>query len=526
MANTLIVLEAKWADTCKVIFGERVCGLEECSPWLSGFIEPISHNKSRLSGKEVISAPTDYCKTDKWLSFEEIDFNKTFEPLNINEIKDIDSLLEALGERMHYSGNVVFGKSGNIVNSSNLNDSFYIYEVGRFGNSKYLAYCTIGRLNDTCFGSNGIEESSYCIRCSRVYRSKRCFELWMSENCSDCHYSSGLSGCSNCMFTFNVKSKKYSIGNLELSVARYNEIKGKLLEEMAELLIKEKRLPSLMELVEKSKFMKPSVSLGEAEESEQLDMGKIEDSFSSTTSILFGAPLEGGVKQYAKWLTKHTRLTERVNSAASEKELYVPNAVNYTKLPKNRLLNQKEAYKLGESTSLSETDLGDISLKNVHEKIGPFAFFNVELNEGENKNNVECAACVNSVNNYRNSLQLNVKNSAYCFWPRDSSSIFGCDSPFDSAFSINCYSCTQLSRCFEIDCCGYCSDVYFGHNCENVHNAMFCFNTKNKRYVIGNSPLPADSYKKIKGALVSQIHDELSRKKDLKWDIYNVVCAR
>lgn len=524
--DTLRVLEKKWQDTSKVLFGSRTCSLTECSGWLSEFIEPISHNKSCLSGKEVISAPTAYCKTDRWISFEEIDFSKGFEPLNINEIKDIDSLLAAISERMYYSGNVVFGKSGNILNSSNLNDSFYIYEVGRFGNSKYLAYCTIGRLNNSCFGSNGIEESSYCIKCSRVWKLTRCFEVWLSENCSDCYYSSGLNSCSDCMFTFNAKKMKHAIGNLQLPPEKYASIKAKLTEEMAEELSGEMRLPTLMGIIGKSRLKKPVLSAGSPDGSPGFDMDKIEKSFLETTEILFGVPLEGGIKSYAKWLTRHTRLTEKVYSAASGKELFIPSAANYTKLPKGRLLDQEEARELGSSQSISEKDLDGISLENIHEKIGEIAFFNVELNEGQNRNNIECSACINSVDNFRNSLEINVRDSAYCFWPRDSNHIFGCDSPFDSAFSINCYSCTQLTRCFEIDCCGYCSDAYFCHNCENVHNGLFCFNTKNKHYAIGNSVLVPDQYKKIKDALLGQISGELTKKKDLKWDIYNVICSR
>jgi hypothetical protein len=51
---------------------------------------------------------------------------------------------------------------------------------------------------------------------------------------------------------------------------------------------------------------------------------------------------------------------------------------------------------------------------------------------------------------------------------------------------------------------------------------MFCFNAKNLVHAIGNSPLPADQYRKLKSALVSQLAAELEAKKDLKIDIFNV----
>jgi len=74
----------------------------------------------------------------------------------------------------------------------------------------------------------------------------------------------------------------------------------------------------------------------------------------------------------------------------------------------------------------------------------------------------------------------------------------------------------------EVDSCDNCTDLYYGHNCENVHDSMFCFNVKNLRNAIGNAPLPQNQYLKIKQMLKQQLIDELEEKKDLKWDIYNL----
>jgi len=57
-----------------------------------------------------------------------------------------------------------------------------------------------------------------------------------------------------------------------------------------------------------------------------------------------------------------------------------------------------------------------------------------------------------------------------------------------------------------------------------MRDSMFSFNVKNRKNCIGNSELPPEQYKKIKEMLVGQMHDELSSKKDLQYDIYNAVC--
>ena len=522
-SQTLQILEGRWKNVCKVIFGKEICKLEECEDWLGESVDPLSHNRSTISGKEVISAPTSYCKGARWLSFDEVDFNKSFPPLSINEVKDIDSLLSAISERIYYSDNVVFGQSDHIEKCSNINDSHYMYHVGRHGNSKYVAYSAIGRFNEDCFGCNGNGESSFCIKSSsRSFKNTRCFETRMCMHCSGCYYSSGLVDCMDCLFCFNLRSKRQCVGNLTLGISKYKQIKEKLVDELVELLSKNKRLPSLIDIVAKAATITPNSTT--KTRNEETDKNKIEQAFLDTTRVIFGNPLEGGVDRYSKWLTRHTRETIYGHSAASGKDLFMPNAVGYPQLPKHRLLSEAEAFELGEKTRIAEQDAESISMENAHEKIAGIAFFNTELFEGNNLNNIECSICFDSINNYRNSLMFYSKNSAYNFWPRNCDNVFGCDSPFSSSFSINCYSCTNQIRCFEIDCCGYCSDSYFCHNCEGMRDSMFCFNIKNKKNAIGNFEFDPVEYKKIKNSIVGQMYDELSSKKDMPWDIYNLAC--
>jgi len=60
------------------------------------------------------------------------------------------------------------------------------------------------------------------------------------------------------------------------------------------------------------------------------------------------------------------------------------------------------------------------------------------------------------------------------------------------------------------------------HNCENVQDSMFCFNTKNLKNAIGNAQLAQEKYLGVRNALLAQMHAELEKKKELKLDIYNV----
>ena len=520
MNETLEALRRRWKNACKVVFKQEVGELEEYLPWLDGLNKPKMFNRSSVSGKDVTYAITEYADGSKWISLDEVDFSKKFEPLDINEIKDIDSLLQAISERVCYVGDVVLGNSGNVEKSSNISDSFYIYDTTIMRDSKYLCSCSVGRDCEDSFGTYGPGESAFCVRCTQTYRLKRCFELWQSQNCNDCYYSFGLNNCSDCIFCFNAKSRRRNIGNLELEAGKYSQIKGKLLLEMAGELKKTKKLQSLLDIVARCKNPKPSKHATK-QSSEKLDKGPIEVKFSKTAELLLGRKLEN-MDEYSKWLERHTdKIQERTSIISGKKLMMVPSMIAIPELPKDRVISSEEAEELGNTTKLSLSEVESLTLANSHERIGPLAYFNVEFREGTNINLVDSATAIDSSNCYRTSGIVFSKYCGYTFWPKSTEQAFGCHIIFDSNSCINCYHSTKLTRCFEMDSCRNCSDSMFCHNCENLRDCMFCFNIKSKRYAIGNAEVGREEYMRIKRMVLEHVAKEL-KKKDLQLDIYNV----
>ncbi len=519
--QALETLEKRWKAACRLLFKEEVGGISEYAPWLLERNEPIIHRKSSISGKEITYANTEYDENSKWADFNEMDFEKKFEPPSINEIKDIDSLIEALTDRFYYAGNIILGNSNHIARSSSISDSFYVLESGRFGDSKYIAHCIYGRFSEDCFGCNGVGNSQVSMKCAETHKHKRTFEVWSSQHCSDCYYSYGLNTCSECMFCFHLRGKRYAIGNLELEPGKYNEIKKKLLSEMAEELKKNKRLPSLVDIVTRSKMVKPVLLQLEQKFEPPKDKRVIEDAFSKTCQLLFGRPLKGGIDRYSEWLMRHVPKIESHPSALSGKPVYRGDYCNYSDLPKDRLILLDEG-PLVEELKLSREEVDRLSFSTVHAVIGKISFFSPEYRDGTNTNIIECPTTGFASNCYRGLALVYAKYAAYSFWPRDSEHVFGCKQMFDSGFCINCYYSIKLKRCFEMDDCRDCTDAYFCHNCENVHDSMFCFNVKNKKYAIGNAELGREKYLEIREKVLKELLGELEKNGDFRYDIYDI----
>jgi hypothetical protein len=349
----------------------------------------------------------------------------------------------------------------------------------------------------------------------------------MAQHCSDCYYSHNLSNCQDCLFSFNLKNARNCIGNLQLSPEKYKAKKEELLSQLVDELKSKKSIPSLVEIVGKSRMEKPKEFSAWREVKEtpmKTDIAPIENAFSKTYSLLLGSPPQGGMDAYAEWLSRHTMEHEECSSCASGKPVYRRDYCNYFILPRERLLTYPEALQLGGNLRLAEEDAAALSLANAHKFIGRIAFFTSEYLDGTNANLIECATSSDSNNCYRSEPIVFSKYCGYSFWPRNSSYAFGCDSLLDSEFCLNCYHSVKLKRCFEMDSCRDCADSYFCHNAENCRDSMFCFNAKNLRYAIGNREVGKGEYLRIKKLILEEMAGKLEKNKTLEYGIYDIGC--
>ncbi|MCX6769568.1 MAG: hypothetical protein NT051_02695, partial [Candidatus Micrarchaeota archaeon] len=163
-----------------------------------------------------------------------------------------------------------------------------------------------------------------------------------------------------------------------------------------------------------------------------------------------------------------------------------------------------------------------IDLDSLVERLHPIAYTNMDKITGKNSNYRNATVVMNAQDVCNGSSFSWCKKCAHCTIVTASESLFGSALLFDSSFCMKCYYSKNITRAFEADTCKNCADIYYSHNCENVRDSMFCFNAKNLRNAIGNAELPPEEYRKVKGALVAQMADELEKKKDLKWDIFSI----
>lgn len=519
-SETLRILNQRWKNCCRIVFKREIGDIYPYVPYLQGLIDPVQIEKSAKSGNEVAFAIGNYAKGSRRISFGEQGKEKT-EPLAFDDIKDIDSVISALGQRACYSGDIVLGNFSHVEKSSGITDCFYLYGCSLLSDAKHCAFTQKGRVCNDLFGCWGPGETEFCIRCSQTYLDKRCFELWTSQKCSDCYYSYYLKNCTECLFCFNSRNLSHAIGNLKLPKEKYFALKEKLVSEIADELERKKKLPSLMDIAEAGgKPNTPKISVSPRTENSR-GQKAVEDDFPKVSSLILGKPL-GKISDYKEWLERGTEAIMDLKSAASGgKVLFFPRGIAAAKIPRNRLVTEEEATALGKQPPLSEKEAERLSFSTAPELISRLAFFNVEFWEGTNIDLTECPIAIESARCLRSGVVYS-KYVGHTFYTRTCEHIYGCNQVFDCAFCMKCYYSNGLQRCFEVDFSRDCSDCHFSHNIENCHDCMFCFNVKNLKYAIGNVEMGKEEYARVKKMVLAEIASKLEKEKTLPWSIYSI----
>jgi len=228
----------------KFILGQEIGEMKE----YEGFLKEAALGRfanSSFSKERVFVTSERYCDGARFFDYGKDQKKLAKEiakPININRIKDIDSLFEAAGEKCFYAGGKVLGKSSNVVDSDNVIDSEHVLNSSVVMYCRYIAYSYMMRKNEYMFGCTSTGDSSWNIRCFDTNTIQRCFESALVVACRDCYFSYNLDSCYDCMFTFSEKAKHHMIGNIQLEKEEYKELKKKLLGEALEQLKRSKRL--------------------------------------------------------------------------------------------------------------------------------------------------------------------------------------------------------------------------------------------------------------------------------------------
>lgn len=511
-------------EACKVILGGEVGALSDYEEWLLTLKQPQGCAKSSVSGKGLVLASPDYAPSARFVALGE-ESSLTAKPFNINDIKDMDSLLSAATERFAYSGNLVFGNSQFVQESSDVSDSFYVYRSARVSGCKSIACSTIVKDSNYLFGCNVASKDEYCMRCHQFTFDARCFEASLTTSSSDCYYTYDCVGCRDAIFSFGQRNGANIIGNLALPKEKYLQLKGELLTQMREELAAKKKLPSLADIFstaakEKAEIT-PDIRKCARKFERKTSRAPVQKAFDATAKLVLGKEA-GDVASCREWLLGHNIRVRRAKSALGSGEVPVASYENLKALPDSRYVNLDEAKGLAGKLKLDAGSVESLALANAGKLLGKILYIAPQFHEGTILNVGGSPIIMSSSDCEEVHGCIYMKRSAYSTWGRDSEYLFGCAFCYDSGFSIKCYNSFRIRNCFEVDSARLSTGCYFCHNVENVHDAIFCSNVKNLRYAVCNVEVGKEQFERVKKLLLESVLAELKKSHDCPLGIYDL----
>jgi len=250
---------------------------------------------------------------------------------------------------------------------------------------------------------------------------------------------------------------------------------------------------------------------------------KMDTAFAQVTKLLFGKPLSPW-KKYCKWLSQSVPGGKSVPSCFGHGTAYVPDYGFFSKVPEKKVASDEDAPIAAGKTIGKISDVESIS--SIASRLKDFAYFVPTYSEGKNIDVENAFSTLDCINVRESFDPWTSKNCSHVFSIMESESLFGAHRVINSSFSMHIYNAYYVQRCFEIDGAKNCNDSYFCHNVENLDSCMFCFNTKSKRYAIGNRVVGKEKYLQIKAQLLERIVPELENSGRLSFGIYDLLAKR
>ncbi|MFA5105768.1 MAG: hypothetical protein WC506_02290 [Candidatus Micrarchaeia archaeon] len=228
-----------------------------------------------------------------------------------------------------------------------------------------------------------------------------------------------------------------------------------------------------------------------------------EKTWRDTTRVLFGKEL-AGLEKYDEWLSGYLLPTASRKSRVSGREVILAKDAY---LPSAKFISEDEL-KADREYAVSINDMKDMD--SLVRALAEKAEYSGNRFLG-NSSFVESSDVVLDSQYVSNST--NIEQSSYIYksymMRRASKCVFGSGYTAAGEHLIRVVGGINLHRCFESHVVTDSSDLYFSFNCEGVHEALFSFGQKNRKYLIGNLQLPKDKYRRLKAKLLGEVVDKL-----------------
>lgn len=149
-------------------------------------------------------------------------------PLSGEKSSNITDILRYVLNEQVFCGSNSY-ESSQVIDSDNIFRSTQVFASRSVFNSKNVLFSANVTDLESCAACDNSGYSQFCIRAFDSGNSSRSFEIYQSDKCSNSFFISNSCDLRDCILCWNLKSKRYCIGNCQYSEAEYQILKKELL---------------------------------------------------------------------------------------------------------------------------------------------------------------------------------------------------------------------------------------------------------------------------------------------------------
>lgn len=240
------VMEKGFASTYNVVLKRKPThSLDDFAPWL------LRHSIKVKETKTIFGSTTCYPENLSLFSRvplgrlvkdeELLELGKTLmaDEKEIGSLKGLVKSLDRIGylsTEIHSGENYNYVKSPIVYYAANIYGSYDVTFADNAG------YCSFALNSKYTYGCRRALESQFSLKCYNSLYLNRCFELDTCSKCADSYFCHNSEGLSDCMFCFNLKGKRHSIGNAAFEKEKYASVKDSVLKQITDELDRTKGL--------------------------------------------------------------------------------------------------------------------------------------------------------------------------------------------------------------------------------------------------------------------------------------------
>ena len=235
-------IEKGFSLACKLVLGRELFSIQSYEKWLWQDVPvKVSTRPSALSGQEVHVPQIDFYDAlggNVLAMAESLEHGEKGLSAADVERLSLGNAAALLGPIRLASPEVIDGENFGTLRCADYGPSASCFSSAFCFWAKHNAYSFWPKLCEYVYGCSTLYSCKFCIHCHAGSYLNRCFETSDCVRCEDCYFSHNLENCSNCLFCFNTKAKRYAVFNHEVGLEAYMKIRKAVLASVADELEK------------------------------------------------------------------------------------------------------------------------------------------------------------------------------------------------------------------------------------------------------------------------------------------------